>query len=148
MWKIALKSVLHQIFCPYLLLAATALITFEIVGIFHGTLKTAHYILTGMPYFPIQIGVGAITGYLVGRFSVWPLTRWVWIIPLGILLASMISVPPPEGISMIGYWFGWSGTPGHVPWPSLQPGITMPFYVSAAYALFSLLGRFALIRPA
>jgi len=146
MWTV-LKSALHQVFCPFALLFVTAIITFSLVGVFHGTLKTAHYILTGMPYFPVQVGVGAVIGFLVGRYANWPLTRWVWIMPAGILLAYMIFVPPPQGVPLFGYWFGWSGAPGHVPWPSLQPGVTMPFYMSATYSLFSLLGeRFLNLR--
>ncbi|MFZ1940560.1 MAG: hypothetical protein WBA18_01225 [Terracidiphilus sp.] len=140
MWKIALKSLLHQLLCPYALIIVIAGTTFLVVGLFHGTTKTASYILTGTPYFPIQIAVGAITGFLVGGHSDWPLTRWVWILPAGILLASMFIVPPPHGVSLFGYWFGWSGASGHA-FPPLQPGITMPFYLSATYSLFSLLGR-------
>ncbi len=140
MWKVALKSVLHQAFCPYGLMIAAAINIFMVVGMFHGTAKTASYILTGTPYFPIQIGVGAINGYLVGRYTVWPLTRWIWIVPVGILLAYMIFDPLPQGVSLFGYWFGWSGVIGHV-FPSLQTGVTGPFYLSAAYSLFSLLGE-------
>ena len=140
MWKIALRSALHQLFCPYGLLVATAIITFLVVGLFHGTAKTASYILTGTPYFPIQIAVGAGTGFCVARYFDWPLTRWVWVLPLGILLGSMIVVPLPSGVSLFGYWFGWSGAPFHA-FPPLQPGITMPFYLAATYSLFSLLGQ-------
>jgi hypothetical protein len=57
--------------------------------------------------FPIQIAVGAITGFLAERYFDWPLTRWTWIVPLVILLASMIFVPPPHGVSLFRYWFGW-----------------------------------------
>jgi hypothetical protein len=140
MWKVVLKSVGHQIFCPYVLLVATAFLTFSLVGAFHGTSRTASYILTGTPYFPIQICVGAISGFLVGRHTVWPITRWVWVLPAGFLLTSMIVVPTPQGSSLFGHWFGWSGASGHM-FPPLQPGITMPFYLSATYSLFSLLGR-------
>lgn len=79
-------------------------------------------------------------GFSVGRYFDWPLTRWTWVVPVGILLASMIVVPLPNGASLFGYWFGWSGASGRV-FPPLQPGITMPCYRSAAYSLFSLLGQ-------
>jgi len=140
MWKIVLRSVLHQFFCPYALLFITGIITFSVIWMFHGTAKTASYILTGTPYFPIQIAVGAIAGFLVARYFDWPLTRWTWVVPLGILLTSMLFVPPPHGVSLFGYWFGWSGASGRV-FPPLQPGITMPFYLSVTYSLFSLLGE-------
>jgi len=87
-----------------------------------------------------EAAVGAITGLLVGRYFDWPLTRWTWIVPLVILLASMIFIPPPRGASLFGYWFGWSGASGRV-FPPLQSGITMPFYLSATYSLFSILGQ-------
>jgi hypothetical protein len=140
MWKAALGSVLHQFICPYALLITTETITFWVIGVLHGTASTASYILTGTPYYPIQIAVGAFTGLLVGRYFGWPLTRWIWVLPLTILLASMIFVPPPHGVSLFGYWFGWPGASGHV-FPPLQPGITMPFYLSATYSIFSLLGE-------
>lgn len=140
--RVVLLSVLHQLFCPYALLVIIAAVTFTVLGAFHEHWTTASYVLTGTPYFPVQIAAGLIVGYCVGRFSNWPLTRWIWVFPAASLAIAMTVIPPAHGTHLLGYWFGWAGASGRI-YPPLQPGFTMPLYLSAAYSFASLFGQHA-----
>ena len=137
--RVVLFAVLHQLFCPYGIGIIVAAATFTVIGAFHGQAKTASYVLTGTPFFPVQIAAGLILGYCIGRFFHWPLTGWTWVVPASSLVCSMIFVPPAHGTSVWGYWFGWSGASGRA-FPPLQPGLTMPLYLSEAYSLAALIG--------
>jgi hypothetical protein len=137
---VALLAVLHQLFCPYLLMMAIGAVTFKVVGAFHGHASTASYVLTGTPFFPVQIAAGLVIGFSIGRFFDWPLARWVWVVPALLLALSMIFVSPVQLTSVWGYWFGWSGVSGRA-FPSFQPCLTMPLYLSAAYSVASLIGQ-------
>jgi len=139
MWKRPLACVAHQVLCPYALLAATAAATYSVVGMFRGTRGLAQAVLLGTTYYPAQIAVGLIAGYIVGRYFVWPLTGWTWVLPAGLLFSALVFASVPHGVSRLDYWFGWSGVVGHA-FPPLQPGVTMPFYLSSAYSLAALLG--------
>jgi hypothetical protein len=139
MGKRLVWGVAHQILSPYVLMAITALIVYTVVGMMRGTVGTVQSILFGTPYYPAQIAVGLIAGYVVGRYFAWPLTGWTWGLPGVLLLGCLAFAPVPQSISHLDYWFGWSGLPGHAV-PPLQVGITMPFYLSVAYSLAALLG--------
>lgn len=132
-------SVVHQLFCPYMLVMVTGDLVFTVVGFVRGTPHTASRILTMNPFYPCQIGVGLAAGYYVGRFREWWFARWTWIVPAIILLSTLTFTPGPDGLSRAGYFFGWSGLPkqGMVP---AQLAVTMPFYLSAAYSLSAWMG--------
>lgn len=68
--RAVLFAVLHQLFCPYVLLMIVAAATFTVIGAFHGLAKTASYFLTGTPYFPLQVVAGLVVGYFVGASSI------------------------------------------------------------------------------
>lgn len=138
--RVGLLAVLHQLFCPYGIGIIVPIITFTAVGAFHGHAKTASYVLTGTPFFPLQIAAGLIIGYCAGRFFHWPLTGWTWVLPALLLGLSIIFIRPAHGTSIWGYWFGWSGASGRA-FPPLQPGLTMPVYLSAAYSIAATIGQ-------
>jgi hypothetical protein len=131
---------LHQAFCPYALAAVAAASMFIGAGLARGTVSDVRSVLTMNPFYPTQIAVGLVLGYLVGRYLEWPFARWTWVVPGSILLIAAVFAPVPVGLSRLGYLFGWSGLPrqGVV---SLQLAVTMPFYLSAAYSLAAWIGK-------
>jgi len=129
-----LLAILHQLLCPYILVALTSFLTFCVAGLFHGTVATARMLLFATPFYPIQIGAALVAGYLVTRYFSLPLARWMWVLPAAFLLSQVVFRQLPDDVSRWGYWFGWFGIVGHV-YPPLQVGVTMPFYTSAAYSL-------------
>jgi hypothetical protein len=129
-----LLVILHQLLCPYILVALTSLLTFCICGVFDGTVATARMLLFATPFYPIQIGMALVAGYLVTRYFNLPLARWMWVLPAALLLSQVLFRQLPDDVSRWGYWFGRFGMVGHV-YPPLQVGVTMPFYTSAVYSL-------------
>ena len=129
-----LLAILHQLLCPYVLVALTSFLTFCVVGLFHGTVGTMRMLLFATPFYPLQIGMALVAGYLLTRYLNLPLARWIWVLPAALLLTQVLFRHLPDDVSRWGYWFGWFGIVGHV-YPPLQVGVTMPFYTSAAYSL-------------
>jgi hypothetical protein len=129
---------LHQLFCPYVLLALSAFLTFAATPLVHlfgtpATTRTAHWVLTETPYFPVQITLGLISGFVIGRFRRIPFTTWMWAIPFLVLIAALIFKPLQPGQARLDHFFGWGGLPPHRQYDEIA--ITLPFYISAAYAL-------------
>jgi hypothetical protein len=130
--------VLHQLFCPYVLLALSAFLTFTAMPLVHvfgapATIRTAHWVLTETPYFPVQITIGLISGFVIGRFRRIPFTRWMWVIPFLVLIAALIFKPLQPGLARLDHFFGWGGLPPHRQYDEVA--IALPFYLSAAYSI-------------
>ncbi|HXQ25725.1 MAG TPA: hypothetical protein VN822_04890 [Candidatus Acidoferrales bacterium] len=110
-----------------------------------------YWILTGTPYFPVQILLGLLLGWLIGRHFQHRVMTWIWIIPLIYLLYAFIAVPtftpnltPPDfqagvGESRLSHYFGWGCQP--VNHCMDQTTVTLPFYISLSYCLGALLAR-------
>jgi hypothetical protein len=108
-----------------------------------------YWILTGTPYFPVQIAFGILLGFLIGRHFRHSVMRWVWVIPLAVLSYAVIAVPtflpgftPPDfqagvGQSRLAHYFGWGCQPSNQCLDQVY--VTLPFYVSLSYALGALL---------
>ena len=76
-----LLAILHQLLCPYILVALTSFLTFCVVAIFHGTAATARMLLFATPFYPIQIGTALVAGCLVTRYFKLPKPIWTSCLP-------------------------------------------------------------------
>jgi hypothetical protein len=145
--KRALLFALHQLLCPYGLVVVSAFLTIDGASLVHSwdpaiTTKTASWILTETPYFPVQITIALLSGLAIHKFSQFPFGQWMWVLPLVLLICTIIFAQIPLGESRIDYLFGWGGLPQNRHPPSYEVAITMPFYVSVVYSLGTLLGGF------
>ena len=112
---------------------------------------TMFWILTGTPYYPVQIGLGLLLGWLIGRRVQHRAMLWVWILPSVYLTYALIAIPtlvprliPPEyqagvGESRFKHYFGWGCGAVHPCFD--QNAITVLFYIAAAYSIGALLAR-------
>lgn len=112
------------------------------------SMRLVHWILTENPYFPVQILLGLYSGWMLARIFKKRIMLWVWILPLFILTCAVISFPNMTlggrsifetlARSSLGHYFGKEC--------QAQKGcldqllITMPCYVSIAYAIGAGLG--------
>jgi hypothetical protein len=117
----------------------------------HFPMANVYWILTGTPYFPVQIAMGLLLGFLIGRHFQHSVMRWVWIIPLVALSYAVVAVPtflpsftPPDfqagvGQSRLSHYFGWGCEPMNRCLDQIY--MTLPFYISLSYALGAILVR-------
>jgi hypothetical protein len=112
---------------------------------------TMYWIMTGTPYYPVQIGLGLLLGWSISRRVRHRAMLWVWILPLAYLTYAIIAIPtlvphwiPPEyqagvGESRFKHYFGWGCGEVHPCFD--QNAITVFFYIAAAYSIGALLAR-------
>ena len=109
--------------------------------------KVFYSILSGLPYFPVQIVFALILGWLLGRALRHRSIVWVWVLPLVILCYSVAtyrvliptSVLASIGQSRFSHYFGWGCRPENHCLDQLL--ITMPFYSCLAYSLAAAVAR-------
>jgi hypothetical protein len=154
--KSLLKSVLiflsHQIISTLGVLVFASLLgttVFEIlsqVGI-PLQMRSVQWALTETPYFPVQIGLGFLWGWLIGRRFRQESIVWVWVIPGLILCYAVIAVRTitPNLTSVLGqsadplsHYFGWGCQPKNRCLDQIL--VTMPFYSAIAYSMGGYLG--------
>lgn len=112
--------------------------------------QTLYEVLSGTPYFPVQIFIGVMVGWVVSRYFFRPIMLWVWILPFAFLVYAFAAIPTlfpnitaPEfqvGIaqSRFSHYFGWGCRPtNHCP---DQLFVTLPFYAAGSYSLGALAG--------
>jgi hypothetical protein len=126
---------------------------FDVLQLFgkHFPSHIMYRILTGTPYYPVQIGLGLLLGWSIGRRVQHRTMLWVWILPLAYLTYAIIAIPtlvpqwiPPEyqagvGESRFKHYFGWGCGDVHPCFD--QNAITVLFYVAAAYSIGALLAQ-------
>jgi hypothetical protein len=107
--------------------------------------RTVHWILTETPYFPVQIVVGLLWGFQLGRCYQHRVMLWIWIVPaLGIILLiqfAHLSVVVVSGVLLTKteHFFGWSCLPQNHCYD--QTGFTLPLYAAAAYSIGAFAAR-------
>jgi hypothetical protein len=112
--------------------------------------RSAHWVLTENPFYPVQIVVGLCFGWMLGRQFNHKSMLWIWILPLAILIYAFAATPifssrasiltlPTTVQSRLSYYFGWGCQPRDHCLNQLL--ITLPFYASVAYSFGALLGR-------
>ena len=142
-----LLFVFHQYFSTSGIIILAASLTayiFDLLRLFRKPLPstTMYWMLTGTPYYPIQISLGLLLGWLIGRRVQYRAMVWVWVLPFAYLsLALIVSAQwiPPGGESRWKHYFGW-GCGGMHPCFD-QAAITLLFYAAAAYSVGALLAR-------
>src|SRR5580704_11189287 len=93
-----LLSRLHQFIGTFgVIILATYLTAylFDVVHLFGKPFpsKTMSWILTGTPYYPVQIGLGLLLGWLIGRRVLHRAMLWVWVLPFAYLSYAIIAIP-------------------------------------------------------
>jgi hypothetical protein len=107
--------------------------------------RTVHWILTETPYFPVQIMVGLLCGFQLGRRYRHLAMLWVWTVPaLAIILLILFAPLTPVLVSgveitKVEHFFGWVCLPQNHCFE--QVGVTLPFYAASAYSLGGFLAR-------
>jgi hypothetical protein len=111
----------------------------------------ASWLVTELPYFPMQIILGLWLGWSFRRRFQHHSMLWVWVLPFLILCYAVIAGPiimlHPDsiiaqaggGFSPLSHYFGRGCDPRDLCLDQLM--FTMPFYASVAYALGALLAR-------
>jgi hypothetical protein len=118
-------------------------------------------ILYGTPYFPVQIGLALVTGWVLGGVFRQRYMLWLWVIPLLALSSVAVGFPltipapmewavyPPinhltiaqcarlDFLDRMKHLFGW----GVGIQPFNQVAVTLPFYSAAAYSLGALMAH-------
>jgi hypothetical protein len=161
--KTVLIFVVHQIVGTWgiAFFAAFALFSFfDVIPDFVGwkrSMRFVHWILTEIPFYPVQILTALYVGWRVGRRFQHKSMLWVWVLPLAVLCYALmvgvtlnpvwtsVLVRPSTVGSRLSHYFGWGCQPRAHCLDQLV--ITMPFYASAAYSLGALLARNALKKP-
>jgi hypothetical protein len=127
---------------------AAAMLIYALFPVAHSvdvslTFRTFNRILS-RPYFPVQIGLGLMTGYVVRARLRTPFTFWVWIIPtifLGFcVLTFKTGVFESWWTVRLDHFFGSKCQP---PECFDQMRCTTPFYTSWAYMLGGLCYKIA-----
>ncbi len=146
--KVAIVFVVFQFLATWGTIATateTTGLPFELLRVF-GRPVSAHYahrILTETPYFPIQISLALILGWLYSYSPYYKPMLWVWVLPFVILCYALIAIPnlfpaltsqvPQPAQTQLSHYFGYGCRPQNRCID--QTVITLPFYTSAAYTL-------------
>jgi hypothetical protein len=102
------------------------------------------WLLTSIPYFPVQMGSGLWAGLMLGRWLRHRSMIWVWVLPALLLSYAVIAVPtltPDQtsiivqagvGRSALAHYFGRGCNPRDRCVDQII--VTMPFYCSVCYS--------------
>jgi hypothetical protein len=148
--------VLHQFIGYFGIIILATYLTAYVFDVLHLIGKplpsnTMYWILTGTPYYPVQIGLGLSLGWLIGRRVQHRAMLWVWVLPFAYLIYALVAIPTlvPNwispayqagiGESRFRHYFGWGCGGAHPCFD--QAAFTLPFYGAAAYSIGALLAR-------
>jgi len=87
---------LHQIISTVGVLILAGFLTFAT-----SSSSRARWILTETPYFPVQIGLAFLIGFVLQRYLHHRVMQWVWVLPFLILCVSFGLTPLPIGGSLL-----------------------------------------------
>jgi hypothetical protein len=145
----ALRFLVHLMVSTFGVGVAAAVLTYSVVLSLHlffpslGS-RAVHWILTETPYFPVQIAVGLLWGFQLGRRYGHVVMLWTWIVPALTIAFFILFVPlPPVVVSGVEitkteHFFGWGCLPQNhcFEWP-----LTLLLYSAAAYSFGAFLAR-------
>ena len=151
--RAAMVFLLHQLIATLgvLVTAPFAFVAFADFSRLFGSnlsLRDVHRVLTQTPYFPVQIALALLLGWLLGRFLAHRSMLWVWVLPLAVLGCALVAFSSTGQLllhqyarlsspSLLPHFFGW----GCQNLCLDQLLITMPFYSAGAYSLGAWLAR-------
>ena len=99
-------------------------------------------VLREMPYFPVQVVVALLLGWLVSELFEHESMLWIWVLPYAWLVYDFVRLPTISGMTFqerFSHFFGWGCRPeSHC---IDQTGVTLPFYAAVAYSIGALLAR-------
>ena len=124
---------LHQITSTLGVLLLAGFVTFSTFSV-----SRARWILTETPYFPVQIGLAFVVGFVVQYYWRHWVMLWVWLVPLLVLLVSFILTPLPF-VGRVERYFGWACRPEFRCFAQLA--VTLPFYAATSYSFGAFLSR-------
>jgi len=124
-------------------------LAFDVIRLFSGRVYSigySYWILSGTPYFPVQIALGLVLGWILGRWLRHRSMLWVWVLPALALGLAFVALPQVSSLTLqarLSHFFGWGCRPeNHC---SDQLGITLPLYSAISYSFGALLARMS--RP-
>lgn len=138
---------MHEVFSTVGVIILSGFITFDIVWIVHHIYsgfgnKVASRILTEMHFFPVQVCISLVLGWLLNRSLGQKQASWVWVLPTAVLMIAIIHGPVFNGIddgySAMSHFFGTGCAPQNHCFD--QVVFTLPVYTSAFYSLGASLG--------
>jgi hypothetical protein len=106
------------------------------------TINDIRGVLTGTPYFPAQIVVALLTGWLLGELFAHDSMLWIWVLPYTWLVYDFARLPTVQRMpfpTRLSYFFGWGCRAEDD--CIYQIGVALPFYVAVAYSSGALLAR-------
>ena len=105
-------------------------------------MHNASQVLTGTPYFPVQIVVALLLGWLISDIFGHESMLWIWVLPYAWLVYDFARLPSLVGMTFqarFSHFFGWGCRPEYHCID--QTGVTLPFYAAVAYSIGALLAR-------
>jgi hypothetical protein len=106
--------------------------------------RTVGWILTETPYFPVQIVVGLLWGFQVGRRYQHRVMLWTWVVP-ALAIVSLILFVPLRSVVVSGveltkaeHFFGWGCLPQN---HCFDWSLTVLLYAAAAYSIGAFAAR-------
>jgi hypothetical protein len=147
--RTALVFLGHWILSTIGIMVVTAFLTFTAVALIHiwrldvGN-KTASWLLTGTPYFPLQIAMAFLAGRWIMKMLGHVESLWVWILPACAMLVAMVHGPVVQlggqaSYSTISHFFGDGCRAQDGCFD--QVAFTLPLYTGIAYSLGAVAGR-------
>jgi hypothetical protein len=108
----------------------------------HTLMHDVSAVLTGTPYFPAQIVVALLLGWLLSDLFGHESMFWIWILPYAWLVYDFVRLPTVSGMTFqerFSHFFGWGC---RLEYHCIdQTGVTLPFYAAVAYSIGALLAR-------
>ena len=128
---------------------AAAVLTYAVVLPLHQFFpslnsRTVHWILTETPYFPVQIIVGLLWGFQLGRRYQHRVILWTWVVPAVAIAFLILFVPlPPVVVSGVEitkteHFFGRECLPQN---HCFEWALTVLLYAAGAYSLGAFSAR-------
>ena len=135
--------ILHLLIGTWGIVLVSAMLTFSLCSILHHwnpafDSREASSLLTGVPGFPIQVSLGVMLGFLIGKWTRSKAILWTWILPL-VVLAAVIVFGPSNGASAFAHYFGNGCRPADRCLDQLL--FTLPCLAAAGYSLGAATAR-------
>lgn len=151
-----LTLVMHQFIATWGLAVAARLLTDLVIASLRFWRLPVHVgplytLLTGPPYFPVQIAAGLTAGCFLSRRLRHKAMLWVWVLPLMLLCYAFVALPTltphitptilqsGRGQSRLSHYFGTGCRPENLCFDQVL--ITLSFYTAAAYSIVALLAH-------
>lgn len=123
----------HQILSTVGILAFAGIVSFILLPT-----SRARWILTEVPYFPIQTSLAFCIGVFLPRFLRHRFMEWTWVLPFFVLCVCIL-LTPLTFAGRFERYFSWGCRPEARCF--VQLAVTLPFYTATSYSLAAFLSR-------